>query len=170
MSRRILVRVGGKEVDVTSEVAIGADLDDEMVHAPGQVAYWGSALAEAQFDAARVDSEYRSWRAQQTEAILDAEPKLAEWKVKARMESYPEFLAHKKKIAETDRAVRELWAVYEAFLRKVDMLRSKGARERAMHDTAVADHSAGSRTKKDKTDRVAETVGRTKDKRRRRPA
>ena len=46
-----------------------------------------------------IDAEYRMFRAQRTNDILKVEPKLAEWKLKARIESSPEFAAFKEGVA-----------------------------------------------------------------------
>jgi len=128
---QVIVNIRGEEVDVSGELRIGGDLGKEMSRLPGQVAYYGGALAEAQALEAQVTAQYRAWRAKQIEAVLESEPKLAEWKVKAKLEALPQFMQHKEAIARTEKVVRDLWAVYEAFLRKADMLRSKGARQRA---------------------------------------
>lgn len=169
MQREIVVVIRDEEVNVTKELAIGPDLGQEMAGLPGQLAYFGTMLSEAQAYQARCEAEYRAWRAKQIEAFLEADAKLAEWKVRAKVEALPQFAAHKEAIAKAEKFVHDLWAVYDALGRKADMLRSKGARERADLEKGYGGLGSPS-DEEERRERVAEITGRTKNKKARKRA
>lgn len=65
------------------------------------------------------DAQYRHWRGQAESAQLEADPKLPEWKVKAKVEGDPAFLAFKSEGAELKGDLEYLNGIFEA-------LRAKG--------------------------------------------
>lgn len=103
----------------------------EMDTVAAAIGYWGNVLAAAQEDLAAADSVYRNWRAQMTEDQLQDDPKLAEWKIKAKIESHADFLAYKEKIARAARNVTILENVIDAYKVKGGQLQSRGANLRA---------------------------------------
>jgi len=171
MQREVVVVIRDEEVNITKELGIGPDLGQEMASIPGQLAYFGTMLSEAQANQARVEAEYRAWRAKQIEVFLEADPKLAEWKVRAQVEVLPQFMSHKEAQAKAEKFVHDLWAVYDAFGRKADMLRSKGARERMDLEKGYGGLGCGAsdESEDERRERVAEITNRTKGRKRERP-
>lgn len=53
------------------------------------------ARAKKQAELVRVKAEYRHWRATEGARLLDADPKMAQWKIDQAIEANPEFMAHK---------------------------------------------------------------------------
>ena len=78
------------------------------------LARWGYILAAWQHEASVKDAAYRMWKAKQAKVLLDADPKLAEWKVQAEIESSPEWGKFKAAIADAQRCVSLCWSVLEA--------------------------------------------------------
>lgn len=68
----------------------------------------GNLLGEAESRLVLVDAEYRTFRAAAVKAELDKDPKLSEWKIKARIESSAEFQKFKQGIAKATREVHVL--------------------------------------------------------------
>lgn len=135
MFRKQTIVVNGTEVvvDVDEDLAI-ADLSGDMDTVASQMAYWGAVWAAAVREKMETDSHYRHWRAQQTELILEADKKLAEWKVKAKIESQEPFLKFKAALALAERNVTLTKAVFDSFDKKSNQLQSKGAMSRSEID------------------------------------
>jgi len=68
----------------------------------------GNLLGEAESRLVLVDAEYRSFRGVAVKAELDKDPKLSEWKIKARIEASAEFQKFKIGIAKATREVHVL--------------------------------------------------------------
>lgn len=89
---------------VTTEDEGGSffEVDADVDHVSHQIALATIADAKAEAVEASIvaDSLYRRWRADATADVLASDEKLAEWKVKARVEALDDFLAHKAQIAE----------------------------------------------------------------------
>lgn len=117
--------------DVNAEARIGPDLDQEMDRVSAQLAWWGSVAASAAKEAADADSYYRQWRAQRTKDLLQADPKIAEWKVKAEIEASEAFLELKYGVALANENAQLAVAMVQALKEKANLLPSKGARARA---------------------------------------
>jgi len=136
------------------------DLDEEMRKAAPDIAYWGAVLADAQEALDTLDTEYRVMRARKTQELLASEPKLAEWKVKAAIESLPEFEAIKSRIAAATRSVGVLWSVYTSMQHKSELIRSVGARKRSELDATGM--STPTSEKAARHDKVADALKRKK--------
>jgi len=164
MPEKIVIKINGEDVNVTSDLVVGPDLDRELDRGSALVAKYGRLLSRAQNKEAQCLAEYRHWRARQTETILQADPKLAEWKVKAKVESLPQFLQHKEDIASAEEETHGLWGVYEAVCRRCDLLQSRNSRDVRNLSTLGTDGLPGEEEidKAEKTRRVSEIVGRKK--------
>ncbi len=129
---QIDIKVAGIPVtfDVDEKLAI-YDVDSEMDTVSADIAFWGDVWSSAQEEATNADAHYRAWRAALTKQLLDEDPKLAEWKVKANIEAHPAFLKWKAAIAQAERNVILARAMVEAFDGKRATLQSKGAKLRA---------------------------------------
>lgn len=125
------ITIDGEEIDVDrSELAI-TDLDADMTKAASQMAYWGGLWGAAEAEKVSADAAYRTWRAEYGKQVLEADPKLAEWKVKQQIEASKKFSVHKERIATSVRNASVLRAMYESFRSKCSLLQSKGAMARA---------------------------------------
>lgn len=136
----ISVDVDGEQVsmDVDEELRIG-DIDYDMGRVAAQMAFWGELWGQAESQRVEADSDYRFWRAQLGESILNKDPKIPEWKAKQKIEASPKFQRYKDGIAKAARNATMLRAVFLSFQTKASMLQSKGARARAeMEATGMA--------------------------------
>ena len=129
------IKVDGATVEVLilgsrAELPIGVDLDEEMDRVSAQLGYWGSVLAAAKKEQIKVDASYRRFRAIANEEILKKDPKLAEWKVKAKIEALDGFSQYKDAIAQAEENVELCAAMVRAFDKKANVLQSKGAHVR----------------------------------------
>ncbi len=93
------------------ELSIGLGDVFEIAGAIGDVSV---ALAAKMGELAISESEYRQWRAIISNAALEENPKLAEWKVKAQIELDANFLHYKAKLAELVSEVEELKGLQSA--------------------------------------------------------
>jgi hypothetical protein len=170
----IELEIDGQSVtlDVGADLEI-TDLDEDMDAIAGLLGWYGNVIAAVKESAAIADANYRAWRARRTESILAKDPKLAEYKVRAKIDADPEFLKHKRHQAEVDRLLSRLFKAWHALDRKADILQSKGAVYRAelrstgMHTKADPDHpdQGGDSSEEERRRAVAEA---TRDNRRRR--
>lgn len=117
-------------LDVEFDCTIN-DLDEDMENVASTIAWYGSILAAAIEARDLADAEYRHWRAAYIEDQLAKNPKMAEWKTKAAMESNRRFLDHKRKIAAAQRLVVRLEKAFTALEHKSHNLRARGASARA---------------------------------------
>lgn len=69
-----------------------------------------------------LDTEYRMFRARRTNDFLKADPKLSEWKIKARIEASPEYAAFKEGIAIVKRNVDFADLLLDLAYHKLDVL------------------------------------------------
>lgn len=128
----ISMEVNGQPVsiDFNEEMEIG-DVSEDMTKVAAQLAFWGAVWAAAEAELKRADAAYRQWRADQTNMCLDADPKLAEWKVRAKVEEMDTFVKLKSAIAQAENNVISAKQVCEAFKVKAHVLQSFGALKRA---------------------------------------
>jgi hypothetical protein len=126
------IKVAGIPVtlDVDDKLAI-TDIDADMATVSSDIAFWGDVWSAAQEEATNADAHYRNWRATFTKSLLEEDPKLAEWKVKANIEGHPDFVKWKAAIARAERNVILARAMVDAFDGKRATLQSKGAMLRA---------------------------------------
>ena len=130
------IEVDGKAVvlDLASDLTID-DLSRDMDEVAAKMAYWGSVWAASEGEKARVDTHYRAWRAEFGKQLLEADGKLAEWKVKQQIEASPKFKRYKEGVATAARNSVMLKAVFESWRVKASQLQSKGAMRRAELDS-----------------------------------
>jgi CRISPR/Cas system CMR-associated protein Cmr5 small subunit len=129
-------------LDVDSELCI-VDIDSDMDRVAAQMAFWGELQGQAESQKVMADTNYRLWKAQIGETILSKESKMAEWKVKQKIEASGKFGTYKEKIAKAVRNTVVLRAIFLAFQSKASMLQSRGARARAeMEATGMSTKSA----------------------------
>lgn len=121
------IKVHGVEVPPAGDDLGIVDLSTDMDRVAALMGFWGSVWASAVEEHAMADAHYRSWRARETQRLLDSSPKLAEWKLKADIEASPHFLALKQAIASAERNVVHAKATFESFSKKANQLQSKGA-------------------------------------------
>jgi hypothetical protein len=130
------IEVDGKAVDIdlAADLTID-DLSKDMDEVAAKMAYWGAVWAAAEAEAERVDTHYRSWRAEYGRQLLEANEKLAEWKVKQEIEASPKFKRYKEGVAIATRNKTMLRAIFESWRVKASQLQSKGAMARAELDS-----------------------------------
>jgi len=129
---KITLTVNGRqiEVDLENELEI-ANVSVDQSKVAAKMAFWGELWASAEAERLQVDTFYRNWRAKQGEIALNAEPKMAEWKVKQRIESSDRFLKVKETLASAIYNATMTKSVFESFRIKANALQSKGAMLRA---------------------------------------
>jgi len=129
---RLTMQVNGESVsiDFAEEMEIG-DVSEDMTKVAAQLAFWGVVWSAAESELKRADAAYRKWRADQTNMVLDADPKMAEWKTKAKIEELDTFVKLKAAIAQAEANVIAAKQVSEAFKVKAHVLQSFGALKRA---------------------------------------
>jgi hypothetical protein len=98
------------------------------------MAYWGGIWASAEYERVRIESEYRSWRANKKIEILRGNPKLAEWKVTQEIQSLTEYRNVYEKQAQAIKNVTLAKSIFQSHQVKANMLQSKGAMLRAELD------------------------------------
>ena len=123
--------IDGEEITLDRDSLEIRDLDDDMTKAAAQMAYWGGLWGTAEGEKSDADTAYRTWRAEYGKQVLEADPKLAEWKVKQQIEASKKFTTHKERMSESIRNASVLRAMYESFRAKCSLLQSKGAMARA---------------------------------------
>lgn len=133
---RQTIKVDGAAVEVFimgkgATLPIGADLSEEMDRVSAQLGYWTAVAAEAKSEAIGVDAQYRAFRANAANAVLEATPNLAEWKVKARVDATAGFLQHKNAIAAAEKNLSLCEGMVLSFSKKANQLQSIGANTRS---------------------------------------
>jgi hypothetical protein len=106
-------------------------IDQDMDEAASKIAWAGAALGQVEAALVRLDAEYRTWRADETENVLSVNDKLSEWKIKSLIESNVRFADYKKRIAELEGLKAKMRTTVFAFSSQADTLRSRGANLRA---------------------------------------
>ena len=131
-----IIKVRGEEVKVDRDkLMLIKDVSRDMDRIASLMSYWGEVWAAAEQERIEVDGYYRQWRANKGIEIAEAEPKLAEWKVKQRIEADETFYKLKQGIALATRNATIAKTTYESLKTKGSMLQSKGAMMRAEMDS-----------------------------------
>ena len=128
MIRRFHREIGGRDVAVeldTRSLEPGGDIDADAGTVASQVGLVGELLAVTTERLEICDAQYRNWRAVRCTAILSQEPKLAEWKVKAKVEADPGFLTHKNAIASHTGDLEFLRVYLSGLKTKASMIRGR---------------------------------------------
>jgi len=161
------------DVDVDEDTAI-TDIDTDMAQIASLLGWYGNLVAAARERSDILDTNYRAWRGRRATSILATEPKLAEYKVKARIDGEGDFLKHKRAIASAHRTVTRLERAWSALDRKASILQSKGALYRSeLRATGMTTREetedpqpprdSHRRPRKDATDRRQSAAGVTKN-------
>lgn len=158
------------EVDVDEDTSI-TDIDTDMAQIASLLGWYGNLVAAARERSDILDMNYRAWRGRRATSLLATEPKLAEYKVKARINGEGDFLKHKRAIAANHRTVTRLERAWAALDRKASILQSKGALYRSelratgmtTREETDEDRSGARRPRKDATDRRQSAAGITKN-------
>ena len=114
--------VDGKEVSISSKDLLVTDTD--VTRSSSDIAFWGQVVAALRNKLSVSEAEYRQWSAKCYSKILDVDPKLAEWKVKARVESLSGFIEHKKAIAGHQKSYDTSKSVFDAIVQKASSKQS----------------------------------------------
>ena len=120
--------VGGRDVIVeldTKSLEPSADLDSDAGSVASQVGLVGEILAVTTERLESADAKYRQWRATKAGTILHSDPKLAEWKVKAKVEADPGFMTHKNAIASLTGDLEFLRVYLSGLKTKASMIRGR---------------------------------------------
>ena len=159
------IEVNGEPVAIEDHPLRVADLDSDMTEIAAQMSYWGRLWGAAEAEKELADARYRTWRAEYGKQTLDADPKLAEWKIKQKIESSPNFMSHKEAIATAQRNTVILKTRFESFRAKASILQSKGAMARAeIEATGMSTRSRTERAKTPEDKKKAEEIIRTAQK------
>ena len=132
MFKEIKIKVEGEEIvfDRNKELVIH-DLSEDQKKVASQMSFWGQLQASAESEKIRAETYYRAWRARQGEEILGEDPKLAEWKVKQKIESQADFQKLKNSIAQSTNNLIICRTVFDSFRIKANLLQSRGAMMRS---------------------------------------
>ena len=122
--------LGKFNLNIAADVAI-QDLDMDMAQIAPLVSWYGRLLAAARQEVDHLEACVRLAKAQKRKGLFDYDPKIAEWKANAEVES-------DVVIAELLVSARRAWyvantlsAAFDALKIKADILRSKSAMARA---------------------------------------
>jgi len=157
----IILNINDEEVivDIDDELVIH-DVSVDQSKVAAQMAYWSTVWAAAEAERIRIDAFYRKWRAEYGEAILNADAKKSEWKVKQQVESDEKFVKLKDALAEATKNSIISKGVFESFRIKANALQSKGAMLRAELDSTgmTTREKKGAEERKEKTDEKVERM------------
>jgi hypothetical protein len=110
------------------------DITEGMSRVAASIGWWGDVAASAEEELTQADAHYRAWRAGEVKRQLALDPKMAEWKVKAEVESHPNFLKFKHAIASAEGNLARARQMVNAFEAKSRVLQSRGAIARSELD------------------------------------
>lgn len=128
--KRRVIKVQGVSIKIEPEEYVINDIDDTQRKVSKQMAFWSSVWGAAVEEQVKADAFYRAWRAERTEALLKKDPKLAEWKVKAEIESDPLFLKMKQAIATAADNVTTAEHIWKTLDKRGNLSQSLGAKTR----------------------------------------
>lgn len=132
---KVEVVVMGETVLIDHDDATIKDIDQDMDRVAAQMSRIAELWAAAEEEEISADAHYRAWRATQGEGLLQRDEKLAEWKVRQKIEASPKFTAIKDRLAKAARNVTVLKGHFESLKVKASLLQSKGAMRRAELDS-----------------------------------
>lgn len=122
--------VDGIKVPVDRSTLLIDDIDEAQRTAAQLMAFWASVYGSAEGEKEAADAFYREWRAKATNKILEADPKLAEWKVKAKIEAHKDFRSLKTTLAKAAENVLVARGMFEACSKRANLAQSLGAKAR----------------------------------------
>lgn len=128
--KRVITVMGTKvEVDTQRALTI-TDIDKAQRRAAALIGYWGSVWASTEAEKEQAEAFYRQWRAKSTHAILTDDPKMAEWKVNAVVNSHEDFYKFKIKMSQATENAILAKAMFEASVKRANLAQSLGAKAR----------------------------------------
>ena len=144
-----VITVNGIDVDVDTQALNIFDIDEAQRTSAAQMAFWASVWGSAEGEREAADAHYREWRAKATERVLSADPKAAEWKVKAAIEAHPDFVKLKAALARAIDHSLTAKGMYESWAKRANLAQSLGAASREVlrktgEGTTRASDSSGS--------------------------
>lgn len=128
IGRTFVRNIDGREINVhlsLRDLEIGNDFVREMATLPSLMGLVGELIADVTDAYQTADAEYRQWRGRQVGAVLAADAKLAEWKVKADVDADEEFAEHKRTIAGYEGDLEFLRGFQESLRAKSLMLNAR---------------------------------------------
>ena len=128
--KRRVIKVQGVSIKIEPEEYIINDIDDTQRKVSKQMAFWSSVWGAAVEEQIKADAFYRAWRADRTEALLKEDPKISEWKVKAKIEADPLFLKMKQAIAIASDNVTTSEHIWKTLDKRGNLSQSLGAKTR----------------------------------------
>jgi hypothetical protein len=130
------ITVNGENINVNIEEDLKIiDISRDMDMVSSQIAFWGSVWAAAEEEELKAKAYYRNWKAKVGEKLVNSDNKLAEWKIRQKLEALDEFKVVKEGLALASRNVLLAKTVFESFKAKASMLQSKGAMMRSELDS-----------------------------------
>ena len=118
------------EIDTEAEAGI-TDLTDDMKTVAARIAWVGEVLGQVEQERRRHDKLYRGWRAKMALKFLRKDPKISEWKVKAKIEADEMFDRYKEAQSQIDYNATTLYNLISSLREKSQNLRSLGVRARS---------------------------------------
>jgi hypothetical protein len=109
------LKINGTPVEGDTQAILQTDLED----IPAKLPWWYHILAEAQYEAEQVQIHYRRWFGQFATNILKKDPKISEWKIKAKSQAEPDFWSYKEAMAQAHRNVTMVNGVIEGLKAKL---------------------------------------------------
>lgn len=125
-----VIAVNGIDVTVDTQALNIRDIDEAQRTSAAQMAFWASVWGSAEGEREAADAHYREWRAKATERVLSADHKAAEWKVKAAIESHPDFVKLKTALSKAIDNSLTAKGMYESWAKRANLAQSLGAAER----------------------------------------
>lgn len=127
-----VIKVNGVSVDldVRRDLVISS-IDEAQRNVASEMGWWASVWAAAVEEYESAEAYYRQWRARKQEAVLSAEPKLAEYKVKAAIEADDNFYKLKRALAKAKENVVLAENTFKSFDKKANLAQSLGAKKRS---------------------------------------
>jgi hypothetical protein len=120
-----LVVMGKKiEIDIDKELYLPSRYTDFDTVA-AEIAYWGNILAQAIEERIMAETSWRKRRGELVCFFLSEEPKLAEWKVKGKIECTDDFILYKKGIAKAYYNETMAESIYKAYIEKAKLIETK---------------------------------------------
>lgn len=130
--KKVKIVVNGHEVEIDVDIDLSiANLDIDMDRVASQMGFWGSVWSASIEEKIFAKAHYKHWRAKMTELFLSKEPKLAEWKVRAKIEATEEYLKFKRSLSIAEKNTMIAKTQFESFDKKANQLQSKGAMSRS---------------------------------------
>jgi hypothetical protein len=128
--------IDGERINVNIEKDLKIiNISEDMDMVSSQIAYWGAVWAAAEEEELKAKAYYRNWKAKIGEKLTNADNKLAEWKIRQKLEALDEFHTIKQGLSMAAKNVLLARTVFESFKAKASMLQSKGAMMRSELDS-----------------------------------